>query len=214
MDEVVVRVLRALACLARLRILSCLARTPETTPTDLARQLRMRLDLVCTHLRRLTSAGLIMRRRSGVWCTCRARSPYGEKALSGRLTSWVCRVLRTPGRGQVGRGHHAPEPDAQAELHRTIFEAATAFTNVRRLQILRRLAGGEAVPVRTLTDELHLSEAAASRHMAKLTRRGYVEAVRTGRYVMYRLARKFKTRIHKRLFQIVCAEWAKKEFRS
>ena len=212
MHEIVVRVLRVLACFARLRILSCLARTHETTPTDIARQLRMRLGLVCTHLRRLTSAGLIQRRHSGVWCYCRAQSPYREEAFSARVTSWVCRVLRKPTRARVARSHHAPGP--QAKLHRTIFDAATAFTNVRRLQILRRLLAEDAVPMRTLSGELHLSPPAATRHLAKLRRRGYVEAVRKGRYMTYRLAEKFKTRLHGELFGIVCAEWAKKEFRS
>ena len=214
MNEIVVRVLRALACLARLRMLCCMARTDEITPTDLARELRMRLDLVCTHLRRLTSAGLIERRRSGVWCYCRARSPYPDEAFSAKITSWVCRLLRSPRQVRVARDHHSLGPDAQAELQRTIFEAATAFTNVRRLRILRRLAGGEAVTIRTLTGELRLSEAAAGRHLAKLVRRGYVDPVRAGRYLTYRLARRFKTPVHGRLFEIVCGEWARKELQS
>jgi len=214
MDEIVVRVLRALACRARLRMLSCLACTEEATPTDLARQLRMRLDLVCTHLRRLASAGLIVRRRSGARCYCRARSPYSQEAFSGKLTSWMYRRLRAAGRARVTRGRSGSAPDAPAELCRTIFEAATAFTNVRRLQILRRLAGGEGVPVRTLTSELRLSESAASRHLAKLTRRGYVEVAHAGRCLTYRRAPEFKTPVHEKLFEIVRAEWVTKELQS
>ena len=209
MYEIIVRVLRVVACLPRLRILSCLALTRETTPTALARQLGMRLDLVCVHLQRLTWAGLIQRRRSGVWCYCRARSPYRKEAFSARLTAWVCRVLRTPSSsGRVG-SDDAADAHRQGELERTIFHAATAFTNVRRLQILRRLVAGESVSVATLTRQVRLSESAASRHLAKLTDRGYVESVRGGRCVTYQLARKFKTRVHEQLFRIVSAEWSR-----
>lgn len=53
MDEIIVRVARAIACLARLRMLTLLATEGEMAPTELADALGMRLNLVCDHLRRL-----------------------------------------------------------------------------------------------------------------------------------------------------------------
>ena len=60
---------------------------------------------------------------------------------------------------------NSSDPAGERELHRVIFDAATAFTNVRRLQILRRLAGGDVVDLRTLGRELSMSGSAASRHV-------------------------------------------------
>ena len=211
MDEIIVRVIRTVACLARLRILSHLSRADEMAPTGLARELGMSPDLVCTHLRRLASAGLIQRRRSGVWHHCTARSPYSEQAFSGRLMSWLCEVLRTPAATlkhcEVEQLRNVRPADLMAKLHNVIFEAATAFTNVRRVQILRRLASGDVLDAQTLSSELSMSESAVSRHTTKLMRRGYVDAAPAGRRLAYRLARKFKTPVHARLLEMVRAGW-------
>ena len=98
MDEIVVRVARTVACLPRLRILSLLARSDKMTPTHVSRDLRIPLDMVCAHLRRLTTAGLIVTRRSGTWCYCAAQSPYAEGALSAKITAWLRSMLGAPKR--------------------------------------------------------------------------------------------------------------------
>ena len=95
-----------------------------------------------------------------------------------------------------------------------VFEAATAFANVRRLQILRWLVDGGEAQVDALTEKLRMSESAATRHMAKLSRRGYVRASRVGRELVYRLAPRSKTPIHTTLFRIVRSEWGKRESQS
>jgi len=218
MDEITVRVFRTIACLTRLRILSHLARADEVAPTTLARELGVPLDLVCAHLRRLSVAGLILRRRSGAWCYCAARSPYGSETLSGKTTSWLREALRRPEQvtkncGPVQVRNSSPA-DADARLHRLIFEAATAFGDVRRLQILRRLARGDAVGVQVLTRELRMSEAAVCRHTAKLIRRRYVNACRVGRCLAYRLAPESATPVHAALLEIVRATWGKEELRA
>lgn len=105
MDEVIVRVLRTVACQARLRLLAHLLGTREATPSQLAQALGMRLDLVSAHLARLTGAGLIMRRRSGLRCFCIARSPYRDTAFSGQVLAWLRDALPAPSRkGQCPRG--------------------------------------------------------------------------------------------------------------
>ena len=211
MDEIVVRVARALACLPRLRILSYLSREGEAPPTHVAKELDMPLDMVSGHLRQLTSTGLIQRRRSGVWCYCAAESPYSEEALSGKLMSWLRQVLKSPTqsakRYRLGQFRNSPSSAVETGLHDIVFEAATAFTNVRRLQILRRLTRGDVVTVDTLMTELSMSDAAISRHTTKLIRRGYVEADAAGRGLAYRLASQCKTAIHARLLEIVSETW-------
>lgn len=218
MDEIVVRVLRTVACSARLRILSKLVLVPETCPTDLARDVDMGVDLVCTHLTRLSSAGLTKRRRSGAWCYCVAESPYRPEAFSGRITSWLTEALRRPRRTtrncRVAQLRNSDAVEVETEVHNILFDAATAFTNLRRIQILRRLATGEVLAVETLSNDLGMSESAVSRHTGKLIRRGYVIACRSGRCLEFRLADEFKTPLHARLFEIVRGEWQKKELRS
>ena len=214
MHDTIVRIARTIACPARLRILSCLVRSHETTPTSLARELRIPLTMVCTHLRRLSSAGLIQRRRSGLQCYCIAQSPYGKKTLSGSITSWLCEILRDPAKTMknsvVGQLRNSRKADAESQLHALVFEAATAFTNHRRLQMLRRLARGDVPSARTLIKQLHMSEAALSRHASKLRRRGYVNVSRDCRSLRYRLASKFKTPVHATLFEIVREHWSKR----
>ncbi len=113
--------------------------------------------------------------------------------------------------GRTLKGARTAEIDT--EVHETVFEAATAFTNVRRIQILRLLTSRESVTVRMLTEELRMSEPAVGRHMDKLMRRGYVEAGPAGRFLTYELAPGFKTPIPARMFEIVRAQWRTTEIR-
>ena len=214
MDEITMRVARAVACVLRLRVLALLACEGEMAPSVVARELGVSLALVCTHLRRLSSAGLIRRRRSGVWCYCSAESPYPDDALSGAISRWLNSLLRGSPKGRAPNGaasaRRARGSDPGAAPLRVIFEAATAFTSVRRLQILRRLGTGGPADAATLMQELHMSDAAVSRHTSKLIRRGYVSAARDGRRLVFRLARRAKSPVHARLLSIVRREWAKR----
>jgi len=210
MDEITVAVARAVACRTRLRILSHLSHVEELTPTRLARELGISLELLCTHLRRLAFTGLLTRRRSATWCYCRPESAYGSRTLSGGLALWLYATLSDPA-GSLKKAGCQPKGAVAAGgeekvLHRVIFEAATAFTHPRRLQLLRRLRSGPAEVV-TLTSELRMSESALSRHAGKLLRRGYIEVERHGRLVRYRTARKPKTPIHARWLELVARAW-------
>jgi len=211
MDEIVVRIARAIASRPRLRLLSCMAQSTETAPTELARTQKMSIGLASAHLRTLSMAGLIQRRRSGVWCYCSADSPYSEDAISGRVMAWLRPVLKGPTKAAHDYGlvqvRDCSVGDAERSLHDAIYDAATAFTCVRRIQILRRLTRGDAVGVSALTSELSMSDAAVSRHMSKLTRRGFVTSTPSGHSLAYGLAAEFKTPVHAKLFEMVSTDW-------
>jgi DNA-binding transcriptional ArsR family regulator len=99
------------------------------------------------------------------------------------------------------------------DVHALLFHAATAFTNVRRLRVLRRLAATKTVTAESLSEELHMSSSAVSRHLIKLIRRGFAQTV-PGRWPLaYELARQFKTPIHAEMLAIVRSSWTKKESR-
>ncbi len=214
MDEIIVRVLRTIACRTRLRILSLLATGEESTPSQIARALRLDPDLVSAHLTRLDSAGLVCRRRSGVHCYCAARSPYGERALSGQLAEWLYAAFKgappsAAGASSLPRAHHGTADGARRAAGEA-FDAATAFTHLRRLQILRRLAGGAAVDLLVLSRELRMSPAAVSRHVAKLARRGYATTSPQGRRCACQAVVRAKTALHARLLEIVAGHWGAK----
>lgn len=208
------QVARTLACEARLRILSCLAADQDVSPTALSRRLRMPLPVVCAHLRRLSASGLIQRRRSGAWCYAVARSPYSQQAFSGRVASWLFSMLKQPHQ-HVSRGDssgRSPEQaaDAGTRLCAIVFNAATAFTNMRRLQLLHYFAGGGTAEAEELAAKFKMSRAALSRHATKLIRRGYIETARKGSLLHYSLARSNQTAVHTQLWMLVRAEWRKK----
>lgn len=211
MDEIVALIARTIACRPRLRILARLATAGEIAPTTLARELRLPIDALSAHLRRLTAAGLIQRRRSGTWAYCVAGSPAKTGTLPSRITLWLYKAVALPehtdavGESTPRRDHNLSE--ALQRQHATIFEAATAFTHVRRLQILRHLCRQKPATVEALTQHLHMSPSALSRHMAKLIRRGYVEVAPAPRVPTYRLTRQCKTPMHAKLFQLVRSEW-------
>jgi len=219
MDEIVVRVARVLASYPRLRILEHLARHGETQPTNLGEKLRIPLNTVSAHLRALSSAGLIQGRKSGARCHYRLDSPYPDNTLSGSMSRWLLAVLSGAETWKDHRG--LPElrddssPETRPQLHKTIFEIATAFTAFRRLQILRYLQTHGPAVANQMASELSMSVDAISRHTTKLRRRGLIASGRRdGRSVTYSLCADLKTSIHERMWEIVKATWAEKSSRS
>jgi len=211
MDEIIVRVARALANRRRLQILSHLARLGEKTPSDLTQQLDVPINVLSGHLTKLATAGLIQRRRSGAHCYCAAKSPYSTQVLSGKMALSIRRILRAPADVLSDCGVREVRSLSPQEIDRrlfdVIFEAATAFTDLRRLQILRWLTVHERATADEFRDELKMSEFAVSRHISKLKRRGYVFADVSGRRHEYRLASKFKTPVHGQMWRIVREVW-------
>jgi len=209
-DELTVRVLRAVACFRRLRIISRLVGRGELTLTQLAREVGLRRDVACVHLARLLGAGLVQRRRSGARCYYAAQSPYSEPALSGQVVAWLRDVLmgaaapsKAGERAATGRDSAKGAPPA----HKGIFQAATAFTHPRRIQILRKLAASGPATLLALTRELHMSAPAAHRHLRKLIRRGYVQAQGEGLVLSYSLAPQGGRPLETRLLEIVRGHW-------
>jgi len=214
MDEIIIRLARAIASHRRLRILSCLAREGERAPTTLATDLGMPLSSLSTCLRMLASVGLIRGRRSGANCYYAFTSPYAERTLSGAMSRWLERLLREERNRHKNCGllevRNGPADDGQSSLHATIFDAATAFADLRRLQILRHVEAHDGTTVEDLVKELRMSPYAVSRHTAKLRRRGLlcVQKKAAGRG-SYGIVREYKSQVHRRMYQIVRATWAK-----
>jgi len=108
----------------------------------------------------------------------------------------------------VPTGYRPPRPLPKA--HRLVLHAATAFTHPRRIQVLRRLAAGGALDVPTLTRDLKMSQAALSRHLEKLIRRGYVRALPPTRGGSYELLRDGKGGLHASLLAILTTHWGER----
>jgi DNA-binding transcriptional ArsR family regulator len=207
MVEIIVRMARTLACPERLRILSYLVTEGETSPSEMSRRLRIARNALSMHLARLTTVGLIKRRRSGPWSYCIAESPYGPGTLSGMTSEWLRTILAQPAQTLQHCGLHelrnASASECSRQLHRLIFEAATAFTDLRRLQIVGFLAQEGEIGAYTLGEHLQMSAWAVGRHTDKLERRGYLRSRTVDEKVLYGLANTFKTPVHARLWEIV-----------
>ncbi|MBM3861185.1 MAG: helix-turn-helix domain-containing protein [Verrucomicrobia bacterium] len=207
MYDIIIRLSRAIASRPRLRILSYLAQAGETTPTQLQRELRLPLNVLSAHLRTLCSVGLITSRRSAARCYYDFRSPYPAGTISGDTSSWLKALLRKGAEGHANsihqpQGGHAPA--RLPSLHAVIFEAATAFTDLRRLQMLGYLEAHEWATGKELGEQLKMSGVAVGRQTAKLCRRGILSMRREGRSgFVFALAAQPKTAIHGQMLQMV-----------
>jgi DNA-binding transcriptional ArsR family regulator len=207
MNEIIVRLARTLACEERLRVLTKLATEEEQSPSELARNLDITLSVLSEHLAKLSSSGLIQRRHSGVWSYCVAASPYAKSTLSGMTQRWLKELLASPSAALktcgLGEVRNSSDAAATEQLHRIIFHAATAFTDLRRLQILRHLKSEGHATMESLSRDLKMSLWAVRRHTDKLERRGYISAQKVAGESTYRLTTSFKSPVHQQLWTIV-----------
>jgi DNA-binding transcriptional ArsR family regulator len=218
MNEIIVRLCRAIASRPRLRILSHLAQHGEAMPTRLQTELGLPLNTLSQHLRALSVVGLIRSRRSGVRCYYEFRSPYNEQTLSGRMSKLLKKLLEKPAGGAHCELHEVrndSSPPAMKTRHDAVFDAATAFTDLRRLQILQYLQTHPQATAQELISQLKMSGYAVSRQTAKLRRRGFLVPQRIGsNQLAFRLSAQCKTRIHGRMLEIVRAADKKQSLRT
>jgi len=212
MLELITATCRALACDAKLAVLYQLRTGEELAATEIAVRVGVPLDHLGHHLARLAMVGLVSRRRSGrkvlygladgasarfnavsplrhalaepQWATKRWR----EKSILHLSSPLVTRLSRVTQRAMD-----------------VVFDAATAFGNVRRLQLLRVLfEGGQCDPAAAVS-ELRMSPLAFARHIEKLESRGYV---RDQRAAGWSLAARPRTAFHGALLSEVGAALA------
>ncbi len=213
MDDLIVRLARALACRERLRILSRLMVSDELAPSELARDLSLSPSSVSTHVGKLSTTGLLRRRHSGAWSYCIGESYYADSTLSGMTVAWLRMILSSPNKTRRDCGLKQvrnPFSDAaMTPIYDLIENAATAFTDLRRLQILRYLTRHNQASSDELRATLKMSPWALSRHVHKLARRGYIRLHESGRAAAYRLSDRPKTPIHREMCRIVQSAWKK-----
>lgn len=208
MHDIVVKISRTIANDERLRVLGYLIAHGECAPTKLTAELKLAPNVLSSHLAKLATAGLMTRRRSGSWSFCRAESPYREATLSGQMFAWLHGALADPAGTLKHCGLREVRNDLSAEaaageLRRLLFRIATAFTDVRRVQLLLLLASGKPMAAETICKQLHMSVWALLRHADKLIRRGYLTAQTTNDITSYQLAQNFPTTLHASAWKII-----------
>ena len=193
---------RALACEPKLVILHHLTSEGELGAGEMALRVGIHPGLASKHLAGLDEVGLVQRRRSGARVYYRvvgrddapgstSTAQLVWRAFSGpewATTGW--RVQDFAHLSEVTIGKLPPQVARAADV---VFDAATAFGNVRRLQVLRLLNDRGRCDAATMIAELHMSPPAQARHMDKLLRRGYVTKVGRG---VWDLVRKYSSRFH------------------
>lgn len=183
MLEALAAMCRTLACDTKLLILYHLAREGELPAAEIARRAFITPQLASIHLRQLMAMHLLARRRSAARVYYRLAADDAASGLPGILNS-LRRALDHATRPDLG-GHEPPirhlapatARKVQANVARAldaIFDASSAFANVRRLQILGLLRRKGRCDLSTVVGELRMSPPACLRHMDKLRRRGYV----------------------------------------
>jgi len=209
MLERIAVICRGIASENRLLILYHLHLQRELPASEIARRAGISRDLASNHLKLLTNLALLHPRRSGAYIYYRlssARSRAGTFAPLGlirrafRDLDWAMN-----GWNEAGTLHLSPRiaetsPQDVTRTFDVVFDAATAFSNVRRLQILRYLTRTAEASSKELQRALNMSANAVSRHLDKLLRRGYVSSGGENRWS---LSREPKTRFHAKLLELV-----------
>lgn len=210
--EHVLAIARALACQARLNILRVLVMEGELPASRIADACHMTRPVASKHLRALAAPNILVPRRSGP----RILYDYSQAprvSLGTRVNGAVIRAFEDPrwalrGRAEKRIGHVAIEqlpPIPKRTLHTmdVIFDAASAFANIRRLQILQRLIAGEGLTLVDIQRQLHMSNAAATRHVQKLRRRGYVCRGEDEHTLGLVLCKSFSSQFHEALLSVI-----------
>ena len=174
---------RALACDARLLILYHLALEDELQTSELARRVRTSQDATSHHLRPMAALGFLFQRRSGARVFYRLNGSNEIRAgfvLGGVVRRALLEPRWATGGWSADRVLHVA-PETAAKVTRSvlraldvIFDAATAFTHIRRLQLFRWMGQQGLGTIPAMSTALSMSPLACCRHLDKLRRRGYV----------------------------------------
>lgn len=181
MLETTAAVCRAIASEPKLLLLHQLALHGELDAVELASRTDLAAGGVSRHIQRLSGLGLVERRRSGahVFCrlACSEQHDFGASAAALLLRVWRDPRWATSGWDEEGILHLQPNMlghvnQQVARALDVVFDAATAFGNVRRLQLLRLVVRAGSCTDERIVAELKMSPVACWRHTDKLVRRG------------------------------------------
>ena len=208
MLEKLANVCRALASESKLLIVHILSRKTELPATDIARETDMTKPMVSNHLKQLVALGLASPRRSGahVFYSLGVHQPSQQTfdplplvRLALNDAKWASKGWETTELVHLSSETATQLSPVTAHVLDIVFDAATAFGNVRRLQILRLLGSSGARTATEIRQELSMSASAVDRHLEKLWRRGYVRQEGG----VWRLRKDAKTPFHAKLWALV-----------
>ncbi len=148
------RTCRVIANQRRLELLWCLFSHGPRCLFELANDVGISNPQASIHLYALASHGLIRQYRSKMRLIS---VPEGNAKIASAES--LLESLRTC--------HHAEMPT------QAVFKQVTAFTHARRIEIMQTLPG-TGFSIEQLTEQTHISEAALTRHLNKLTARGFI----------------------------------------
>ena len=185
--EFIVQLFRALANTERIKVLRTLQVLGEMSVSHIAQATGVELSRMSTHLKVLSAAGLLWRRRSGrvveYYIAERAFHPVAACVL--KVTKGVFSQVGQMKPDRVAQADQAKSPTSSDAA---LFACFTAFTHPRRLQIIRHLAKHGTASLLELRSVLSMSQPACLRHLAKLERRGFLTRRSAGPRTTYALA--------------------------
>ena len=136
--EFIVQLFRAVANRERIRILRLFSVLGEMNVSSVASATGLEQSLVSAHLKILSAAGLVWRRRSGRMVGYRLAARAGNAVTTAALQA-VRNVFRGISDREPTSVANADQGDSPTECDAALFACFTAFTHPRRLQIIRRI---------------------------------------------------------------------------
>ena len=174
--SLIVTVCRTLASRPRLRLLRAIHAAPKITVSDLATAVAQSPDTVSHHLKLLCDFHFVRAAPSGrhVYYQPVPDLPSAHPFLRGvgRLLRAVCTATH-PCSTPVQVWNKA-DATSWEEVFAALVELFTTYTHLRRLLILKHLAGNGACSAFELAEQVGMSPVATYRQMDKLKRRGVV----------------------------------------
>ena len=209
MLERIAEMCRVVACESRLVILYQLCLEPELPASEIAKRSQIERDVASMHFKRLIALRFLSPRRSGSYVYYRLWPERAQPSEVGLLPlirlaisdcNWATRGWREKAILHLDDKRVHSLPAGVRRVLDVIFDATTAFSNVRRLQIVRFLLDKGMCSPGEIRRELSMSANAASRHLAKLERRGYLRREGVGGWALDRTGR---TPFHAKLLAMV-----------
>jgi len=199
--EQIVLTFRTLADRNRICILLLLAHHAELSASEIAEKLHLSRPNASFHLKMLCASGLVFRRRCGTWIFHSLRSAEQAGWLSS-LAAAIREGVRNSGVKQLREYRDFGQQNAQ-RLVESLFRVATAFTSLRRLLLINHLRDSPAKALQDLLNAVPMSDQALSRHLTKLTNRGYLRSDSRSKEEKLRIPATFESRIQARVLSVV-----------
>ncbi len=208
--DFLIKLFRSLSHTMRLRIIQFVISHPEATLSEIADALGMSKSEASRHVSLLASVGAIESRPSGRFLLVNAADPRSsEHSVLRKVRRLLTKYLDEGSLREASDALRlgAGKQNWNALLAAMCFEF-TAYTNLRRLLLLRLLSEQGPMDSAAVMQKIGLSQAAMRRHVDKLLRRGILSETTPGRRSQYSIVNRPEAPFRRELLAVMRAHLA------